>query len=200
LIQISKSNLHPAILTYSHRWNSSLLLLNTRDSLLLLKLVHICCIAFILCARARRILAIRWPKMGFLFYFAHQIQLLVKDVIKTNFTDIAQEAYAVIKTFNRSSSKWLPRLRELMAKVYGTQLALLLMAETRWNSMQGMFASLLRCRTAICMFYFQWNAADDFPDALLVLNPSGSFWEKVWSDCTSWSSLFLRYFIAGGKR
>lgn len=130
------------------------------------------------CARARRILALRWPKVIFLFCFAHQIQLLVKDVIKTSFQVVANQAYAIVKTFNNSSAKWLPRLRELMSKMYGTQLALLLMAETRWNSLQGMFASILRCKTAFNMFYLQWHTADDFPDAFLMLS-SINFWKNV---------------------
>jgi hypothetical protein len=36
------------------------------------------------CARTRRILALRWPKIVFLFYYAHQINLLVKNVITTS--------------------------------------------------------------------------------------------------------------------
>jgi hypothetical protein len=36
------------------------------------------------CARARHILALRWPKTIFLFCYTHQINMLVKDVIGTS--------------------------------------------------------------------------------------------------------------------
>jgi hypothetical protein len=36
------------------------------------------------CARAQHILALRWPKIVFLFCYVHQMNLLVKDVIATS--------------------------------------------------------------------------------------------------------------------
>lgn len=58
------------------------------------------------CARARRILAWRWPTIHFGKCFAHDINNLVKAVLKIHeFQDIAGQASAAVKALNRSSSK-----------------------------------------------------------------------------------------------
>ncbi len=84
-------------------------------------------------ARARRILALRWPKIVFLFCYAHQINLLVKDVIATSWKIMVSQAHAIVSTLNKSTAKWLPRLRDVMKATYGNTvtLALVQMADTR---------------------------------------------------------------------
>ncbi|ETL88842.1 hypothetical protein L917_12128, partial [Phytophthora nicotianae] len=64
------------------------------------------------CARARRILALRWPKVIFLRCFAHSINNLVKGVLQTTFRDVAAQASAVVNCLNGSSSKWLVRAKK----------------------------------------------------------------------------------------
>jgi hypothetical protein len=76
------------------------------------------------CARARRILALRWPKIVFLFCYAHQINLLVKDVIATSWQIMVFKAHAIVSTLNKSTMKWLPRLCDVMKATYGYTLAL----------------------------------------------------------------------------
>ncbi len=71
------------------------------------------------CARARRILALRWPKIVFLLCYAHQINLLVKDIITTSWQITVSRAHAIVLTLNKSTAKWLPRLRDVMKATYG---------------------------------------------------------------------------------
>jgi hypothetical protein len=121
------------------------------------------------CARARRILALRWPKIVFMFWYAHQINLLVKDVITTSWQITVSQAHAIVSTLNKSTAKWLPRLRNVMKATYRYILALVQMADTRWNSVQGMLASLLRVRSTCEMFILRWNPHIDFPNDLYAL-------------------------------
>jgi hypothetical protein len=131
------------------------------------------------CARARRILALRWPKIVFLFCYAHQINLLIKDVIATRWQITVFQAHAIVSTLNKSIAKWLPRLRDVMKATYGytVTLAFVQMADTRWNSVQGMLASLLRVRSACKMFVLRWSSHADFPDDLYALS-SDMFWKE----------------------
>eukprot|EP00842_Homolaphlyctis_polyrhiza_P002059 jgi/Hompol1/2854/HPOL_006195-RA len=130
------------------------------------------------CARARRILALRWPNLIFLFCFAHQINLLVKDVLNCeDFTDCLKKAHNVVTVFNKSTAKWLPRLREVCMHLYGHSLALIQMAPTRWNSAQGMFASILRIQSALRFFYTRYHQDSDYPKHLNVLTQD-SFYEN----------------------
>jgi hypothetical protein len=75
-------------------------------------------------------LALRWPKIVFMFCYAHQINLLVKDVITTSWQIMVSQAHAIILTLNKSTAKWLPRLRDVMKAMYGYTLALVQMADT----------------------------------------------------------------------
>jgi hypothetical protein len=104
------------------------------------------------CARARRILALCWPKIIFLICYAHQINLLVKDVIVTSWQITISQVHAIVSTLNKSTTKWLPRLCEIMKATYGYSLAIVQMADMRWNSVQGMLVSLLRVRSTYKMF------------------------------------------------
>ncbi|KAI9921175.1 hypothetical protein PsorP6_000410 [Peronosclerospora sorghi] len=56
------------------------------------------------CARARRILARRWPSIVFLLCFTHQVNLLVKDVLSRIFGSVAEQATAMINTLSHSTS------------------------------------------------------------------------------------------------
>ncbi|GMF40530.1 unnamed protein product [Phytophthora fragariaefolia] len=78
---------------------------------------------------------------------------LVKSVLRSSLQDLAARAATAVKKVNASSSKWLPRAREMMVMFYGRDLELRALCETRWNSRQGCFASLLRVQTALQMFY-----------------------------------------------
>ncbi|GMF57770.1 unnamed protein product [Phytophthora fragariaefolia] len=83
-----------------------------------------------------------------------------------------------LKTVNASSSKWLPRARKMMVKFYGRHLGLRTLCETRWNSMQGCFASLLRVQSAVQMFYRKYKSDIEFPLTLRVFGDS-FFWEEL---------------------
>lgn len=130
------------------------------------------------CARARRILVLRWPRIVFLFCFAHQINLLVKDVLTRVFKSVAAEAAAMINTLSRSTSKWLPSLRACMRKFYGVQLEVYMIADTRWNSAQSAFASLLRVKSALKLFVLTYRSDPTFPDVFLPAE-NEDFWRHL---------------------
>lgn len=130
------------------------------------------------CGRARRILAIRWPRIAFTLCFAHSVNNLVRAVLKTTFCDVARDAAAAVNALNASSAKWLVLARACMREAYGHDLAFISLCETRWNSMQGCFASLLRVRGALQTFYSQCYRRDGYPVQLNVLGKS-SFWSDL---------------------
>jgi hypothetical protein len=130
------------------------------------------------CGRARRILIPRHPHMVFVLCYAHDINNFVKAVLKTAFKEIACQATAVVNTLNASSSKGLVLAREYMEMFYGGRLALFTLCETRWNSMQSCFASLLRVRMALQAMTNKNKSRQDFPSALLVLDHS-VFWSDL---------------------
>ncbi|KAG7384474.1 hypothetical protein PHYPSEUDO_002589 [Phytophthora pseudosyringae] len=70
------------------------------------------------CERARRILAVRWPSIHFGKCFAHDINNLVKAILKrTGFRNVADEACAAVTALNGSSSKWLPRANKVIMEL-----------------------------------------------------------------------------------
>ncbi|KAK1934141.1 hypothetical protein P3T76_011344 [Phytophthora citrophthora] len=81
------------------------------------------------CGRARRILALRHPRIAFIRCFA-------RDTL----------------TKKASSSKWLVRAHTVLKSTYGKSLGFINLCETRWNSMQGCFALLLRVRNGLHQF------------------------------------------------
>jgi hypothetical protein len=131
------------------------------------------------CGRARRILARRWPKISFLRCFAHDINNLVKAVLKRVFKEVWEQAASVVNVLNASSDKWLVRANRAMIARYGKQppSALCSLCVTRWNSMQKCFASLLRVRSALEDFHFTHRNDPDLPKKLHVLSE-----DKFWHD------------------
>jgi hypothetical protein len=129
------------------------------------------------CARARRSLALRSPKIVFLFCYAHQINLLVKDVITTSWQITVFQVHTIVSTLNKSIAKSLPRLHNVMKATYKYALAFVQMADMRWNSVQRMLVSLLQVRSACKMFVLRWSSHADFPDDLYALN-SDTFWKE----------------------
>lgn len=130
------------------------------------------------CSRARRILALRWPRVVFVRCFAHAVNNLVKAVLNTAFRRVTAKASDVVKTLNASSSKWLSLVEKAMTQTYGTTRKLIPLCTTRWNSMQSCFASLLRVRTALSVFEVTNKNAHDFPDKLKILEDA-AFWSEL---------------------
>ncbi|CAM6072275.1 unnamed protein product [Sphagnum tenellum] len=64
-----------------------------------------------------------------------------------------------------------------MKAMYGYTWALVQMADTQWNSIQGMLVSLLRVRSACKMFVLCWSSHADFPDDLYAFG-SDTFWKE----------------------
>ncbi|KAF1314928.1 hypothetical protein FI667_g16383, partial [Globisporangium splendens] len=130
------------------------------------------------CGRARRILALRWPNIAFLIYFAHDINNLVKAVLQSSFREVTAMASTAVNCLNASSSKWLVRARETMVETYGCSCALITLCETRWNSMQACFASLLRVRCSLEVFAVKHRDDPEFP-AVLAIFDQRYFWEAL---------------------
>ncbi|ETI56999.1 hypothetical protein F443_00643 [Phytophthora nicotianae P1569] len=130
------------------------------------------------CRRARGILALRYPNIVFLFCFAHDVNNLVKAVLKTVFKQVSEAAAGAASFLNTSTSKWLTRAIEAMENRYGDSFAVFTLCETRWNSMQACFASLLRARGALEDLVFKYRNDSDLPSKLRILADS-EFWNKL---------------------
>ncbi|GMF53666.1 unnamed protein product [Phytophthora fragariaefolia] len=130
------------------------------------------------CGRARHILALRYPKIAFVHCFAHDINNLVKAILKTVFKQISADAAGVASYSNTSTSKWLVRAVKAMDKRYGDNFAIFTLYETRWNSMQACFASLLRARGALKDMVFSYRNSSELTDTLRVLGAT-EFWSKL---------------------
>ncbi|GLE05292.1 hypothetical protein PINS_up014305 [Pythium insidiosum] len=50
--------------------------------------------------------------MVFLKCFAHDINNLVKDVLKSNFSKIGQTPSSIVNYLNTASSTWLPKIQQ----------------------------------------------------------------------------------------
>ncbi|GMF32166.1 unnamed protein product [Phytophthora fragariaefolia] len=130
------------------------------------------------CGRARRILALRYPKIAFVHCFAHDINNLVKAIHQTVFKHISADAAGVASYLNNSTSKWLARAVKAKDKRYGDNFAIFTLCETRWNSMQACFASLLRARGALEDMVFSYRNSSELTDTLRVLGDA-EFWSKL---------------------
>ena len=72
------------------------------------------------CARAKRILSLRYPHRYFGKCYAHQVNLIVKDVFKVAFVGTIERARKLVTKYNNSTNKWLLRLdKEAKAQLYG---------------------------------------------------------------------------------
>ncbi|KAK1929733.1 hypothetical protein P3T76_014768 [Phytophthora citrophthora] len=129
------------------------------------------------CAKARRTLRLRWPKNCFLTCFAHAANNLAKAVLKSEYSTVTKQASRAVTVLNNSASKWLEEAKACMVQKYGYSLNLNQLCETRWNSMQGCFASLLRVRGSLQNIAFTFRDAN-LPDDLRIFG-SQSFWETL---------------------
>ena len=100
--------------------------------------------------------------------YAHQVNLIVKDVFKVVYIDAIDQAWALVTKFNQSTSKWLPRLDKESKALHGVTPALLQIVEVRWNSTQSSLASILRIRSAFKMVQAKYGGDSDFPKELKI--------------------------------
>lgn len=133
------------------------------------------------CARARRILALRHPHILWIKCWAHQVNLMVGHLMsRTSFVTASDAAVKAATVVRASSSKWYARLRNISGSRYGKTAAntIFTLAETRWNSLQAVFASQLRIRRACELLYHENKDDPKWPHCL-----------NVWSDRTFWFKL-----------
>ena len=77
------------------------------------------------CARAKRILALHFPNMYFGRCYAHQVNLIVKDVLKASFLRTVQRAKDLVSAYQKCWSNWLVQLNMASKSLYGSSLALM---------------------------------------------------------------------------
>lgn len=131
------------------------------------------------CGRARRVLALRWPHVVFLKCFAHDLNNLVKHILcLESFRKVSKQAQAVVNFLNKSSEKWLPQVHKVMMEEYGSKWQFKTFCTTRWNSMQGCFASLLRVKRALRVFAARFRDDPEFNPVLKVLEDD-TFWQSL---------------------
>jgi len=100
--------------------------------------------------------------------YAHQVNLIVKDVFEVAFIATIERARKLVTKYNHSTSKWLPRSDKEFKALYGVSPASLIIVEVRWNSSQSSLASILRIRSAFKMVQAKYSSDDDFPNELRV--------------------------------
>ena len=120
------------------------------------------------CQRAKHILSLHFLHVYFGKCYAHQVNLIVKDVFKVVQVDLVERVKALTKAYNKSASKWLVRLTDRCKKLYGCSRSLLRIIDVCWNSAQSSFASVLQIRTALRLIQAEYGGVSDFPDALMV--------------------------------
>ena len=133
------------------------------------------------CARARRILALRHPHLIWIKCWAHQVNLIVGQLMnKGFFAKVCNDAVKSASAVKSSSSKWYKRLRDTAERYYGKKVptTVLTLADTRWNSLQGCFASLLRIRKACRATILENEHDPKLPDALRVWE-NNAFWKEL---------------------
>jgi hypothetical protein len=128
------------------------------------------------CQRAKRILSVRFPHMYFGKCYAHQVNLIVKDVFKLIHVQLVSCVKSLTKAYNESASKWLVILVDRCKKLYGRSTSLLRIIDVRWNSVQSAFASVLRIRTALKLIHAEYGNMHDFPEDIEVDN---AFFEQL---------------------
>jgi len=72
-------------------------------------------------ARAQKILALFMPWVIFVKCMAHQMNLLMKDILAVLENDNAAAAFKIITTLSRSLAKWGRLLRDCCKEMYGRQ-------------------------------------------------------------------------------
>jgi hypothetical protein len=133
------------------------------------------------CGKARRVLALRYPGMIFMMCWAHQVNLMVSQIIqRAGIMETLKKVNKAVNALNASSSKFLPYLRDKCRIMYGSKAAcsLIPMAETRWNSCQGCLASILRIRQALRVLSVEYMETPGFHETWVEF-ASKEFWTDV---------------------
>jgi hypothetical protein len=131
------------------------------------------------CARARRILELRHHTLVFMRCQAHQFNLYLKDILKCEaWATAMRQACSAASALVASSNKWLARLQEIIVSMYGRALAIIGIADTRWNSIQMCLASQMRVRGACKRLVDDYKSDPTFPSACTVY-ADPTFWVDV---------------------
>jgi hypothetical protein len=123
------------------------------------------------CGRARRILALRHPDIIFLHCFAHDVNNLVKEVLRYQFSVIAKQASSAVNYLNAASATWLVHAKAIMMRRYGETRGLDRLCEMRWKSIHDCSTSLSRVRGALESLAF------DFQEHKVLGRPV--FWKSL---------------------
>ncbi|OQR85546.1 hypothetical protein ACHHYP_11709 [Achlya hypogyna] len=110
---------------------------------------------------------------------AHQFNLYLKDILKCEaWATTMHHACTAASALIASSNKWLARLQDIIVGMYGRTLAVVVVADTRWNSIQMCLASQLRVRAACKRLANDYMSDPQFPSACTIyVDPT--FWIDV---------------------
>jgi len=131
--------------------------------------------------RARRILALRYPHLIFICCFAHQVNLMVAELLKVSeFSDTVKAAVKASTALNLSKNKWLAKFKVYQLSTYGPKgvRKLYSLAATRWNSVQMCLATQQRSKKALQRFVNDLGDDPKFPEAC-----------RIWNDNAYWIEL-----------
>lgn len=104
------------------------------------------------CAKWRRMLSQKHSEIAFLCCLAHQVNSLVRDVLKSDFTPVARKTTKIVNYLNAGSSTWFVHARRNLERLYGKDLAFNGLCDTQWTSIQACFASLTRVERGLRAF------------------------------------------------
>ncbi|ETL50240.1 hypothetical protein L916_00482, partial [Phytophthora nicotianae] len=106
----------------------------------------------------------------------------------------------VASFLNTSTANWLARAAKAMTKRYGNSFAVFILCETRWNSMQACFASLLpRISRTIFEFEF-WTKLETAEKIVRPLCTASFRLQRDENTVADVVISFYGYFSGGGLR
>jgi len=130
--------------------------------------------------RARRILALRHPRILFTECWAKQIKCMAQVVWKNAaFQKTLQQATRSVLDL-RKSAEWSALFRDCVSRIYGSDASpsLFSVGGGQWTSCQACFASLLRLQTACKYFADEHAGSSEYPKGCLT-----------WENETFWNGL-----------
>eukprot|EP00918_Siedleckia_nematoides_P107194 GHVU01233709.1.p1 GENE.GHVU01233709.1~~GHVU01233709.1.p1 ORF type:complete len:440 (-),score=38.69 GHVU01233709.1:76-1395(-) len=122
-------------------------------------------------ARARRIMAPRWPRIIMSACQAHIMNCIVAAILRLAvFQRILTPAVQFVTKALHYTARWVPVLRTVVYETYQLNLQLLEPVPSRWNTMHACVASMLRIRSGLKFFVMRYKHEEDFPKEFLCTN------------------------------
>lgn len=136
------------------------------------------------CGKAQRILALQPPYIVWMLCWAYQVNLMVGHLMSQSvFAAVCNAAVKIATIIRALSLKWYTWLINKVERAYGKGVicTLYTLGATQWNTLQAVFASQLRIRTAceaLVNYYKRSEGTNKLPDCLLEWGKP-SFWKML---------------------